>query len=30
VLTRTERRKDLPTGGFRFLEEMGFRPRPPE
>jgi superfamily I DNA/RNA helicase len=30
VLTRVERRKDLPTGGFRFLEEMGLRPRPPE
>jgi superfamily I DNA/RNA helicase len=30
VLTRAERRKDLPTGGYRFLEEMGFRPRPPE
>ncbi len=29
VLTRAERRKDLPTGGFRFLEEMGFTPRPP-
>ncbi len=26
VLTRVERRKDLPTGGYRFLEEMGFRP----
>lgn len=30
VLTRAERRKDLPTGGYRFLEEMGFQPRPPE
>jgi DNA polymerase III epsilon subunit family exonuclease len=30
VLTRAERRKDLPTGGFRFLTEMGFTPRPPE
>ncbi len=30
VLTRAERRKNVPTGGFRFLEEMGFRPRPPE
>jgi superfamily I DNA/RNA helicase len=30
VLTRAERRKDLPTGGFRFLEEMGFSPRRPE
>lgn len=29
VLTRTERRKDLPTGGFRFLEEMGFKPTSP-
>ena len=30
VLTRTERRKDLPTGGFRFLTEMGFEPQSPE
>jgi ATP-dependent DNA helicase UvrD/PcrA len=30
VLTRTERRKELPTGGFRFLTEMGFTPQPPE
>jgi DNA helicase II / ATP-dependent DNA helicase PcrA len=30
VLTRVERRKDLPTGGFRFLTEMGFTPRPPD
>jgi len=30
VMTRAERRKDLPTGGYRFLEEMGFRPAPPE
>jgi len=28
VLTRAERRKDLPTGGYRFLTEMGFKPRP--
>jgi DNA polymerase-3 subunit epsilon len=28
VLTRAERRKDLSTGGHRFLDEMGFRPRP--
>jgi hypothetical protein len=25
-----ERRQDLPTGGYRFLTEMGFTPRPPE
>jgi len=30
VLTRVERRKDVPTGGFRFLEEMDLRPKPPE
>lgn len=30
VLTRAERRKGLPTGGHRFLDEMGFKPRPPE
>jgi len=30
VLTRAERRKELPTGGFRFLEEMGFTPRAPD
>jgi superfamily I DNA/RNA helicase len=30
VLTRSERRKELPTGGYRFLTEMGFRPRPPD
>jgi DNA helicase-2/ATP-dependent DNA helicase PcrA len=30
VLTRVERRNDLPTGGHRFLTEMGFTPRPPE
>ncbi|HEV8196117.1 MAG TPA: UvrD-helicase domain-containing protein [Gemmatimonadales bacterium] len=30
VMTRAERRKDLSTGGYRFLEEMGFTPRPPE
>lgn len=30
VLTRSERRQDLPTGGFRFLTEMGLTPRPPE
>jgi len=29
VLTRVERRMDLPTGGHRFLTEMGFTPRPP-
>ena len=29
VLTRAERRKDLPTGGYRFLTEMGFTPGPP-
>lgn len=29
VLTRTERRKGLPTGGHRFLDEMGLTPRPP-
>ena len=29
VLTRVERRRDLPTGGHRFLTEMGFTPRPP-
>jgi superfamily I DNA/RNA helicase len=29
VLTRAERRKELPTGGHRFLTEMGFTPRPP-
>jgi superfamily I DNA/RNA helicase len=28
VLTRSERRKELPTGGYRFLTEMGFVPRP--
>jgi DNA helicase-2/ATP-dependent DNA helicase PcrA len=28
VLTRSERRKELPTGGHRFLTEMGFVPRP--
>jgi superfamily I DNA/RNA helicase len=30
VLTRSERRKELPTGGYRFLTEMGFVPRPPD
>ena len=30
VLTRVERRQDLPTGGHRFLTEMGFTPLPPE
>jgi superfamily I DNA/RNA helicase len=30
VLTRAERRKDLPTGGYRFLTEMSLTPRPPE
>lgn len=29
VLTRAERRKELPTGGHRFLTEMGFTPQPP-
>lgn len=29
VLTRAERRKDLPTAGYRFLTEMGFTPGPP-
>ncbi len=29
VMTRTEQRKGLPTGGYRFLEEMGFTPAPP-
>ena len=29
VMTRVERRKAEPTGGFRFLTEMGFTPRPP-
>ena len=29
VLTRAERRKELPTGGYRFLTEMGFVPRSP-
>ena len=29
VLTRAERRGELPTGGYRFLSEMGFTPRPP-
>jgi DNA helicase II / ATP-dependent DNA helicase PcrA len=29
VMTRAERRKDLPTGGYRFLDEMGFKPQPP-
>lgn len=30
VLTRSERRKELPTGNFRFLREMGFAPLPPD
>ena len=30
VLTRACRRKDLPTGGHRFISEMGFTPRPPD
>ena len=30
VMTRVERRKQEPTGGHRFLTEMGFTPRPPE
>ncbi len=29
VMTRTERRKDVPTGQHRFLDEMGFTPKPP-
>ncbi|HEU5218319.1 MAG TPA: UvrD-helicase domain-containing protein [Gemmatimonadales bacterium] len=29
VLTRVERRRDLPTGGYRFLTEMGFKPAAP-
>jgi superfamily I DNA/RNA helicase len=29
VMTRVERRKAEPTGGHRFLTEMGFTPRPP-
>ena len=30
VLTRVVRREGEPTGGYRFLEEMGLVPRPPE
>lgn len=29
VLTRAERRRDQPTGGHRFLDEMGLTPKPP-
>ncbi len=29
VLTRSERRRNLPTGGHQFLTEMGLTPRPP-
>ena len=29
VMTRVERRRSEPTGGHRFLTEMGFTPRPP-
>jgi DNA helicase-2/ATP-dependent DNA helicase PcrA len=30
VLTRAERRRGTPTGGHRFLSEMGLRPQPPD
>ena len=30
VLTRVERRRGFPTGGYRFLSEMGFKPQPPD
>ncbi|HET9274613.1 MAG TPA: 3'-5' exonuclease, partial [Gemmatimonadales bacterium] len=30
ILTRADRRRDLPTGGHRFLTEMGFTPLPPD
>jgi superfamily I DNA/RNA helicase len=30
VMTRVERRKQEPTGGHKFLTEMGFTPQPPE